>query len=227
MGILERALKHPFRDPGWGAKLILGGLLYVIAGALGFIPYVGSIFCLLISFIPLGYAYTVFLDRMQSKEGPLPPWGRWGDLFRQGFFLSLIGLGYFFIPGVLYWLGLYLWYDGGFSAFLGVLFLVLGVGIGLVACFLWPMAVAFYAAQKEVLTAAFCWKGIIEKLWLVQRDYFINWLASLVIMLALLYIYSRIHYLGWILFAFGLFYVTLVFAALYGEICRDGAKEKV
>jgi hypothetical protein len=48
-----------------------------------------------------------------------------------------------------------------------------------------------------------------------------------VLLCALLFLYNQISYLGWVILAFGLFYLNLVFAALFGEICREGAQENV
>ena len=222
MGNLEKALKYPFADKVWGPKFVLGGILNVAGVALGFIPYIGMIFCLLFSFFPLGYSYKIFRDHLRGKEGPLPNWEEWGDLFSGGFFVFLITLGYWIIPGFLYWLGSTLWQEGGFSAFVGVLFLILGVGIGLVAFFLLPMALALYAVEGELLAAAFRWNGIVEKIWRVQREYFSGWLAGLVLFLALLFIRTQFLYIGWILFAFGFFYLNLSMACLFGNICREG-----
>ncbi len=224
MGILERALKYPFSEPGWGSKFVLGAMICLTAAALENIPYAGKILFFIIMLLPFGYAYAVFRNHLHGKGAGLPEWGKWGDLIQQGFFLFLIGLGYFFIPGVLYGLGQQFWQEGGFPAFLGVLFITFGVGIGLVACFLLPMAVAFYATQREFLTAAFQWRGIVERIWMVQREYFISWLASLVIFLALLYLWTQIPAVGWFLFGIGLFYFSLVLASLFGKACQEVEK---
>ncbi|MFH1757330.1 MAG: DUF4013 domain-containing protein [Pseudomonadota bacterium] len=227
MGNLERALKYPFAAEGWGPKFILGGVLNFIGAAMGFIPYLGVIFWLLFSFFPLGYAYTIFRTHLEGREGPLPGWEGWGDLFRRGLYVFLIALGYGIVPGILYWLGLNLWYGGGFVAFVGVFLLILGVGIGLVAFFLLPMALALYASEGEGLAAAFHWKGIVEKIWLVQRDYFSGWVAGLVLFLALLFLKTQLLYIGWILYSFGFFYLSLSMANLFGEICREALKDEL
>jgi hypothetical protein len=221
MGNLEKALKYPFTGQGWGPKFFLGGILNVIAGALGFIPYVGIILMLLFSFFPLGYMYKIFRNHLIGQEEPLPEWGDWSGLFFKGVFVFLIGLGYGIIPGILYWLGKSLWYEGGFFSFLGVLFLIMGVGIGLVAFFLFPMALAFFASRGDFM-AAFHWKGIVEKIWLVQKEYFVGWLASLILILALLFIQTQILFVGWVFYAFGFFYLCVAMAYLFGTICREG-----
>jgi len=223
MGNLERALKYPFSGEGWMAKFILGGFFCALASLLNFIPFIGWIFWVLISLVPLGYAYGVFKDRLAGKAGPLPSWRGWGDFVYRGFFVFLIVLAYGIVPGILYGIGEILWTAGRFAAFFGVLFLILGVGIGLAVSFLLPMAVALYAGQGEFFTAAFRWNQIVEKIWLVQKEYFTAWLAGLILFLALLFLRSHILFLGWILYSFGFFYFLLVTAHLLGEVCREGA----
>lgn len=222
MGNVEGALKYPFSGEGWAARFTLGGFLCVLASALGFIPFVGWIFWLVISLIPLGYAYGIFQDRVSGKEGPLPSWSGWGDLLYRGFYVSLILLAYGIIPGILYWIGDKLWTAGGFAAFFGTLFLIMGVGIGLASSFLLPMALAIYAIEGEFLTAAFRWNRIVEKIWLIQKEYFIAWLVGLILFLALLFVKMHIFFIGWILYGFGFFYLSLVLAHLFGEVSRDG-----
>lgn len=226
MGNLERALKSPFSGEGWGANFILGGILCTLASAFGFIPFLGWIFWFLISLIPLGYAYGIFKDCLAGKEGFLPPWSGWGDLLYRGFYVFLILLAYGVVPGILYWIGDILWIAGRFAAFFGVLFLILGIGIGLVASFLLPMALNLYATEEEFFAAAFRWNRIVEKIWLIQREYFTAWLVGLILFLALLFVKIHIFFVGWILYAFGFFYLSLVLAHLFGEVCREGASKE-
>jgi hypothetical protein len=220
MGDLEKALRYPLSGEGWGAKLAFGGVLYILGSLLGFIPWVGWIFSILLTLIPVGYAYLVFRNHLRGPEGPLPDWGGWGELFTRGLSVFFISLGYWIIPAILYWLGRILWESGGVAAFLGVLFLILGIGFGLVAFFLLPMALAFYGREEESFWAAFRWSGMVEKIWVVQRDYFVGWLASLIFSLTLLLIRVYFLYLGWILYALGIFYFTLAAAHFFGRVCR-------
>jgi hypothetical protein len=211
---------------GWGTKFALGAVLCALGELLGFIPWMGWIFALLVYFLPLGYAYRVFRDHLRGTGGPLPAWAEWEGLFRDGFFVFLVFLGYGFIPGLVYGLGRWLWDSGGFAAFLGVLFLILGLGVGLVVFFFVPMAVAFYAREEEALASAFRWSGIVEKIWLVQREYFIGWLCSLLFFLALLFVKSYFLFVGWILYAAGFFYLSLTAAHYFGRVCRGSLEAK-
>jgi hypothetical protein len=222
MGDLEKSFRYPLTGEGWGPKFAFGGILYVLGSLLGFLPWMGWIFCILIAFLPLGYAYKVFRDHLGGAGGPLPAWADWGELFTMGLFVFLLSLGYWIIPGLIYWLGKALWDSGGFAAFLGVLFIILGLGVGLVAFFLLPMALAFYARQNESFTAAYRWSGIVEKIWVVQREYFIGWLACLIFLLVLLFVRTYFLYVGWVLHAFGVFYLSLAAAHLFGCLCRQG-----
>ena len=222
MGNLEKAFKYPVAFEGWGPKFMVGGVLFIIGTALGFIPRVGWIFCLLFSFFSLGYAYNIFCSHLQGEEGALPGWVKWGELFRNGVFVFFILLSYGLLPAFLFWAGMKLWHAGGFAAFGGVLFILLGLVGGLVALFLVPMALAFYAREKGALRAAFRWNRLVEKIWVVQREYSVSWLAGAILFLILLFVRTHFLYVGWILSAFGFFYLLLVMAHLFGRICREG-----
>jgi hypothetical protein len=220
MEALERSFRYPLSGEGWGPKFAFGGILYILGSLLGFLPWVGWICSILIAFLPLGYAYKVFRDHLKGSEGPLPAWADWGELFTMGLFVFLLSLGYWIIPGLIYWLGKVLWDNGGFAAFLGVLFIILGLGVGLVAFFLLPMAMAFYVRQNESFSAAYRWSGIVEKIWVVQREYFIGWLASLIFLIVLFFVRNYFLYIGWVIHAFGVFYLSLAAAHLFGCLCR-------
>ncbi len=221
MGNLEKAFRYPFTGQDWRIKFALGGLLYILGIALGFIPWMGVIFWLLVIFFPLGYAYQVFQGHLRGADAPLPGWRGWGGLFARGWFVFLVSLAYAVIPLVLYWLGKALWYGGGFGAFLGVLFIILGVGIGLVTFFLLPMALALFAKENESFGAAFRWSGIVEKIWMVQREYFLGWLTTLLFFLILLFVREYFLYIGWVLYALGTFYLSLVAASFFGNLSRE------
>ncbi len=222
METLERSFRYPFSGEDWKARMALGGILYIAASLLGFIPWIGGVLYVLAILIPLGYSYKIFRDRLRGADGFPLPWGEWGDLFTRGWAVFLVSFGYCLIPAVLYWLGKSLWHGGGIGAFLGVLFLILGVGVGLVAFFLFPMALAFFSMENESFAAAFRWSGIVEKIWMVQREYFKGWVATLICFLGLVLVRSSFLYLGWILYALGVFYLSVVAADYFGRVCREG-----
>src|SRR4030042_7214042 len=106
----------------------------------------------------------------------------------SGCFVFVLFLGDGRLPAFLFWAGMKLWHAGGFAAFGGVLFITLGLGGGLVALFLVPMALAFYVQEKETFAAAFRCNRIVEKIWVVHREYSVSWLAGAVAFLILLFV---------------------------------------
>jgi hypothetical protein len=62
----------------------------------------------------------------------------------------------------------------------------------------------------------------VEKIWVVQREYFIGWLACLIFLLVLLFVRTYFLYVGWVLHAFGVFYLSLAAAHYFGCLCRQG-----
>ncbi len=225
MGNLEKALKYPWGQPGWGTKFLIGGILNLLGVVLSFIPLAGIILWFILSLFPLGYSYRVLQNSVLGIREELPAWEKWGSLFGQGFFIFLICLGYGIIPYFFYWLGKSLWYGGGIGAFLGVLCLILGISSGLVAFFLLPMAIVLYASHGEMLGTAFHWRSIVEKIWLIQKDYFISWLAALILLFAVHFFRLGIPFLGLIIYSFAVFYISICLAYLFGIIARDVAQE--
>ena len=226
MNNLERAFRYPFSGQDWQSRFAVGGFLCVLASVLGFIPVIGVVLWVVVTFLPLGYAYRILRCQLEGAGGPPPRWQEWGNLFSRGWYVFLVTLGYGIVPAILYWLGKALWFTGGVWAFLGVLFIILGLGIGLVAFFLLPMALAFFVQENESFSAAFGWSGIVERIWMVQGEYFKGWLACLILFLALSFVRFSFLYVGWIIYAVGIFYLTLVAANLFGSLPRAGAEVK-
>ena len=201
--------------------MALGGVLSFLGASMGFIPYIGMILCLLFSFFPLGYSYKIFRDHLLGGEGPLPKWGEWGYLFSRGLVVFLIALGYGIIPWLLYRLGIAFWEGGGLAAFFGVIVLILGAGVALVALFFLPMALALYSLEGGSFVAAVQWERIGGKIRRVQGEYVSSWLSGLILFLILFLLRSQLPYIGWILYAFGSFYLSLAMAHLFGKVCRE------
>lgn len=227
MGNLEKALRNPWGQPGWGMKLLIGGGLNLFGSVLGFIPFVGVFLWFILSLFPIGYAYRVLQNSLLGMSEDLPAWENWGSLFGCGFFVFLICLGYGIIPCFFYWLGKSLWYGGGVGAFIGVLCLILGIASGLVAFFLLPMALVLYASHGELLGTAFHWRSIVEKIWLIQKDYFVGWIAALILLLAVHFFRLEVPLIGLIIYSFLIFYISISLAYLFGNISRDIAKEEL
>ena len=118
-----KALGFPFEDKDWIVKILIGGILLLIP---------------IVNFFVFGYVFKVLQKAALEGVYEFPAWGDWGSLFVQGFFVFLVGLIYFLVPGILYaigavFLGGSILAGAGHSygalplAGLGILFLVLAV----------------------------------------------------------------------------------------------------
>ncbi len=160
----EGALKKPFTDV---KKLVIGCVLNTIP---------------IINLFVTGYLVKVAGKTMVGKPG-LPEWGKWGRLFRNGIFATLIAIIYgipliavtvaFFGASYLNYLrnneALHLGLLGGWS------FLVIGVGI-IVAYFV-PGAILNYS-RTETWGDAFRIKEIVLGIW--RKEYLVAWLFAAV-----------------------------------------------
>ena len=218
---LERSFRYPFSGEDWKAKMAFGGILYILASILGFIPWIGGILYVLVVLIPLGYSYKIFRDHLRGAGRAPAQLGRVGGPFypRVVRFSHVPRIRDH--PGDPVLAGKSSLARRGDWRFLGVLFLILGIGVGLVAFFLLPMALAFFSRENESFASAFRWSGIVEKIWMVQREYFTGWLATLIFFLVLVLVRSYFLYVGWILYALGVFYLSLVAADFFGRVCRE------
>ena len=125
------------------------------------------------------------------------------------------------IPLLLLLLGLGLLVRGGFLLFLGMVLMVLGVLAGMFLLFFFPMAMARHLVQNRIEVAfhpGILWDGINT----VLAEYVATYLLSVgSFILALLV--AAIPYLGPFVFPFLWFYLMLVQARLFGEICAKAS----
>lgn len=75
-------------DPNWQTKLLIGGGIFLAASLLMF-TFVGGIVCYAILF---GYLLSLTRNVIEGRPQPLPEWGNWGVLMREGlkFFAVLL-----------------------------------------------------------------------------------------------------------------------------------------
>jgi hypothetical protein len=219
MRILDvgKALGFPFEDKDWIVKILIGGILLLIP---------------IVNFIVFGYAFKVLQKAAQEGVYEFPAWGDWGSLFVQGFFVFLMWLIYFLVPGILYaiggvFLGGSILAGAGHSygavplVGLGILFLVLGGVIGFVISLFVPMAMTAYAATGE-FGQAFNFGGIFSRI----SSNAGNYVVAILIYIGLgivLGIVSKIPLLGLIIDIFAGFYVAVVMSYLFGSVYRGNA----
>lgn len=223
---IRASARFPLEGADWGRKLFLGGgtgllleLIFVgIAYALtdevafGVAPLV-----VLLNFPAAGYVLRVLRGTLRWEVGSMPEWDDWPELMRGGLSLFVVALVYGILPLFLLLLGLNLIVQGGIILFLGMVLMVLGVLAGVFVLFFLPMALAHFLAKRR-LEAAFhpglLWDGINS----VLAEYVATYLMSVAafILAALL---AAVPYLGPLLWPFVFFYLMLVQARLFGEIC--------
>ncbi|MBI4536407.1 MAG: DUF4013 domain-containing protein [candidate division NC10 bacterium] len=223
---IRASLRFPTEGADWVRKLLLGGatgllLELVFAGvayllteevAFGVAPL-----AVLLNFPAGGYVLHLYRDTLRWEAGAMPEWDDWPALFRGGLTVFVVSLAYGIIPFLLLLLGLNLLVRGGIILFLGMVLMVLGVLAGLFVLFFLPMALAHFLIRRR-LEAAFhpslLWEGING----VLPEYMATYLMSVAtyILAGLL---AAIPYLGPLVWPFAFFYLVLVQARLFGEIC--------
>src|SRR5678815_2407429 len=95
------AFKFFFEDPDWLKKALIGGALS-LGGAL-LMPLLGA--GLILIAMTAGYAMRVLQRSWVGDPRPLPEWGDYGTLMKEGFRLIGLNLAYMvivmFVPGML------------------------------------------------------------------------------------------------------------------------------
>ena len=212
-----KALGFPFEDKDWIVKILIGGILLLIP---------------IVNFIVFGYTFKVLQKAAREGVYEFPAWGDWGSLFGQGFFVFLVGLVYFLVPGILYAIGAV--FIGGsilagaghsYGALpligMGILFLALGGVIGLVISLIVPMAMTVYAATGE-FGQVFNFGGIFSRISSNAGNYVVAILIYIGLAIVL-GIVRLIPFLGLIIDIFAGFYVAVVMSYLFGFVYRGNA----
>jgi len=227
---IRASARFPIEGADWPRKLLIGGatgllvelvfvgLAYLASeeAAFGIAPLV-----VLVNLPAIGYALRVYRGTLRWDVTTLPEWEDWPGLFYGGLLAFVIALAYGMIPLLLLLLGLGLLVKGGILLFLGMVLMVLGVLAGVFTLFFFPMALARYIGQRR-LEAAFhpglLWEGING----VLAEYVATYLVSVGLYI-LAGLVAAIPYVGALSWPFVWFYLLLVQARLFGEICAKAA----
>ena len=240
---LKAIFRFPFQSPKWQSHFIIG-IALIWAGFL--IPIVPGIFV-------YGYMLRVMRGALDEDDLVLPAWEDWGRLALDGLRGTVIHLVYILPAMIVYFGGMAFYFIGNFSLpllmsaaseggdaaswlpllFLGsiaIMFLSMFIGsvLGLLGIIPLPMATAHFVANDK-LAAAFRVREWWSLLRVDKLGYFIGWVIVAGLM-GVLYFTFMIAYYSIILCCFipillapiG-FYVSLVGAALFGQIYREGA----
>lgn len=222
----QAALRLPFSGPGWPRKIAIGAATslglealfaaagYLVAGEVG----VGlAPMALAVNFPLFGYALQVFKGGLAGKPGSLPEWTDWSELTKAGLFLALVGLGYGLIPLLMILVGLDFLVRGGLVLFMALSLIILGLALALSILFFFPMGVAQYLTEERIEAAfrpATLWAAIARALAEYVGLYALTIGANVVAGIA-----SSVPLVGPLLTPFLAFYVIVVQARLFGEVC--------
>jgi hypothetical protein len=211
---------------GWPRKLLIGGatglLLELVFVGLTFLVSEEAAFqiaplAVALNLPVFGYALMVYKRTLGREVASLPEWENWAQLFQSGLTGFAIGLAYGMVPMLLLMIGLGLLVRGGIIMFVGMVLMVIGVLAGVFSLFFLPIALARYLAHRR-LEAAFhpglLWEGING----VLGEYVATYILCVGLYIAA-GMCAAIPYFGALAWPFLFFYLLLVQARLFGEIC--------
>jgi hypothetical protein len=223
---IKTSARFPLGGADWPRKLLIGGgtgfMLELIFVGLAYLASEEAAFgiaplAVIVNLPAIGYVVRAYEGALRRDASDLPEWDGWPRLFAGGLVVFAIGLTYGIIPLLLLLFGLGLLVKGGIILFLGMVLMVLGVLAGMFTLFFVPIALAGYLARRR-LEAAFhpviLWGGINAILTEYVPTYVLS--VGLFIVGGMM---AAIPYFGPIIWPFLWFYLLLVQARLFGEIC--------
>jgi hypothetical protein len=226
---IRASARFPLGGVDWQRKLLIGGmtglllellfvgLAYLASeeAAFGLAPYV-----VILNFPALGYIYQVYAGTIRRELATPPEWQDWPALLGRGLIVFGVGLVYGTIPLLVLVLGLGLLVKGGLTLFVGMVLMVLGLLAGIFSLFFLPMALAQHIGQNRIEAAfhpGLLWAGINPVLAEYVAVYLLSVGTHIVVGMV-----ANVPYLGPLLLPFLWFYMMLVLARLFGEICAPG-----
>jgi len=223
---IKASALFPLGGADWPRKLLIGGgtglLLELIFVGLAYLGSEEAAFgiaplAVMANLPAIGYVVRAYEAVLRRDAAVLPEWDGWPALFTGGLVVFLIGLAYGIIPLLLLLIGLGLLVKGGIILFLGMVLMVLGVLAGMFTLFFVPIALAGYLARRRLEAAfhpAVLWGGINA----VLTEYVPTYVLSVGLFIAGGMV-AAIPYAGPIIWPFLWFYLLLVQARLFGDIC--------
>ncbi|MDD5559618.1 DUF4013 domain-containing protein [Candidatus Methylomirabilis sp.] len=222
-----RALVFPLEDREWLSKIVVGGsvglLLEALFVTLGFLltrefAIAGSLLAQATNFPALGFVVLVFQGALKVPQADsMPSWRQWSALCLKGLLLFMLGMAYEVIPLLFIVSGFGLLARGGVALGLGLVLMLLGMLAGITAGFFLPMGIACYLEERRleaVLHPVAVWLKIRK----VLAEYAAAYLLSIGSLIGAGLI-GTIPVLGALLWPYLTFYLLVVGARLFGEIC--------
>ncbi len=206
---IEEDVKFPTKDIEWIQKVLIGGIL-------GIIP--------IINFIEYGYILKVMRGAIDGNPG-MPKWEDWGNLFINGLIAFIITLIYLIIPIVIISVSaggiMAAAFSGNMNLMAGMIAgaiggILIGLLLALVFGFMVPMALAMYTKENS-FGAGFRIGEILSRIKSVFADY-ITVYVVLIVLLFILALLNSIPILGFLIWIFGTFYVSVVTFNMFGKV---------
>ncbi len=223
---IKASALFPLGGVDWPRKLLIGGatglLLELVFVGLAYLASEEAAFgiaplAVIVNLPAIGYVVRAYEAALRRDVADLPEWEGWPGLFSGGLVVFSIGLAYGIVPLLLLLIGLGMLVKGGIILFLGMVLMVIGVLAAMFTLFFVPIGLAGYLVQRR-LEAAFhpvmLWGGINQ----VLTEYVPTYVLSVGLFIAGGML-AAIPYLGPIIWPFLWFYLLLVQARLFGEIC--------
>jgi hypothetical protein len=223
---VREVLKLPFSGAGWHRRLGIGAAttlgLEALFATLGYLTAGGpglelTPLAVGVNLPLLGYALELFRSGLAGDARKLPEWSGWPRLVRQGLRVAWLGLSYGLVPLLLLLGGLSIVVRGGMLIAMAGVLMVLGVVAGLAALFFLPMGVA-RSLVDERLEVAFRPTALWGAIARVLGEYVAAYAAAIGSLL-LAGVVASIPFAGPLLIPLLAYYLLLVVARLFGEIC--------
>jgi len=209
-----RPFTFVFQDPGWVAKVLIGGLFL-----LGAVILIGPLFA-------MGYCAQLVRNVVAGQQRPLPEWDRLGDYFAEGFRMFVIGLvytipvivvaGFFVVPAFI---------AGTLANRNDALREVQAVMGGFASCLIAPLSLLLsfwipgallFAVVEERMGAAF----EFARIWGFIRDNLGNYLLAFVVYIIARFVAGAGLILCCIGIIFTMFWQMLITSYAYAETWR-------
>lgn len=227
---LLASAKFPLGGTDWPRKLLIGGatgfFLELVFVGLAYLASEEAAFgvaplAVIVNLPVLGYVLESYEGTLHGRLSSLPEWERWSQLFSGGLVGFFIALAYGIVPLLLVLFGLSLLVKGGIVLFTGMALMVLGVLAGVFTVFFLPMAFAGYLTRRRI-EAAFHPATIFGGINKILTEYVAAYVLSIGLFI-LAGMLAAIPYFGPLVWPFLWFYLLLVQARLFGEICAGVA----
>lgn len=231
MGLrIKASARFPFEGPDWPRKILIGGatglFLELVFVGLAYFASEEAAFgiaplAVVVNLPVIGYVLQVYEGTLRWQLASLPEWEKWPRLFSGGLIGFFITLAYGIIPLLLLLFGLSLLVKGGIILFLGMVLMVLGVLAGVFSLFFLPIALAGYLARQR-LEAAFHPATLLGGINRILTEYVATYVLSVGLFI-LGGMVAAIPYVGPLAWPFLWFYLLVVQARVFGEICAEVA----